>query len=484
MTSTRISPRNARLVTTLGAALTFAACATNPVTGRRELALVSEAQEIQMGQQGAQEVVASIGLVDDPELQAYVGRIGAALAAKSERPALPWSFRVVDDPTPNAFALPGGPIFVTRGLLALMDTEAELASVLGHEIGHVTARHSVSQMSRGQLAQIGLVLGQILVPQTQALGGLAETGVGLLFLKYGRDAERQADELGFNYALAERYDVREMADVFAALLRASPSEGQSKLPTWLATHPGEAERIEAVQQRIAGLQTPLTGTRIGATEFLNRLDNVVYGENPRNGYFRGNSFLHPDMQFQIDFPQGWQTQNLPQAVVAASPRQDAVLQLTLAGAGGAQASAQRFLSQQGIQQLRTTRETIQGLPAVVSFFQAQTQQGELRGLVGFIEHGGQTFQVLGYSPAAGFSANDPEFQRALGSFRRLTDPQALAAQPNRIDIVRVPQTMSLTEFNRRYPSVIPIEELAAINQVESASSTLPAGSMAKRVIRS
>ncbi|MBW3630919.1 MAG: M48 family metalloprotease [Gemmatimonadetes bacterium] len=462
---------------------TLTACATNPVTGRRQLALVSESQEIQMGQQAAQEVRTSIGLVENPALQAYVQRIGAALAARSERPTLPWSFQVVDDATPNAFALPGGPIFVTRGLLALMDSEAELASVLGHEIGHVTARHSVSQISRAQLAQIGLVLGQVLVPQTQALGGVAESGVGLLFLKYGRDAERQADDLGFKYALTDGYDVREMADVFEALQRASADkQEQGRLPGWLATHPGEPERIQAVAERVAALTTPVP-TRTGATEFLNSIDNLVYGENPRAGFFRGSTFYHPDLQFRIDFPQGWQTQNLPQAVVAGSPRQDGVMQLTLAN-GGAQAAAQQFLGQQGIQPLQTSRQNIQGLPAVVSYFQAQIQQGQIRGLAGFIEHAGRTYQVLSYAPAPSFGAYDQEFQRALGSFRRLTDPQILGMQPNRIDVVRLPQPMTLVEFNRRNPSVVPIEEIALLNQIENVGAQLPAGTLVKRVIGS
>lgn len=465
---------------TAGIAL-LSACATNPVTGRRELALVSEAQEIQMGQQAAREAAASIGLVDDPALQAYVQRVGAALAARSERPQLPWSFQVVDDATPNAFALPGGPIFVTRGLLALMDSEAELASVLGHEIGHVTARHSVQQISRAQVAQIGLVLGQILAPQTQALGGLAESGVGLLFLKYGRDAERQADDLGFRYAQGEGYDVREMADVFASLARVGEQEGQGRLPSWLATHPAPEERIERIQGQIA--QTPAAGpSRLGAMEFLNRVDNLVYGENPRAGFFRDGAFYHPDLRFQMAFPQGWKTQNLPQAVVAASPRQDAIMQLTLAEGQGAQAAAQRFLGQQGIQQIRTSRETIQGLPAIVSEFQAQTQQGVVRGLVGFVELEGRTYQILGYAPAGAFAANGMAFQQTLGSFRRLTDPQILGMQPRRLDVVRVPQAMTLTEFNRRNPSVIDIAELALINQVEGGASTLPAGTLAKRVI--
>lgn len=463
-------------------ALTMGACATNPVTGRSQLSLVSEAQEIQMGQQAAQEVASSIGVIDDAAMQTYVQRVGEALAARSERPHLPWTFRVVDDPTPNAFALPGGYIFITRGLLSIMDSEAELASVIGHEIGHVTARHSVTQISRGQLAQIGLVLGQIFVPQTQALGGLAESGIGLLFLKYGRDAERQADDLGFRYALSERYDVREMADVFAALQMVGEQEGQSRLPTWLASHPDPGERIQRVQSSLDTLSAPLEGVRIGAMEYFERIDNLVYGENPRAGFFRDGVFYHPEMRFRIDFPRGWQTRNMAQAVLAASPQQDGLIELTLAEVNGAQAAAERFLGQQGIQQLRTTRETVQGLPAIVSYFQAATQQGEVRGLVGFIEHQGRTFQILGYAPAASFSTNQLQFQQTLASFRQLTDQAALNAQPNRIDVMRVPSTMTLTEFNRRNPSVIEIDELAVINQLEGADATIPAGTMIKRVV--
>ena len=160
--------------------LMVAACATNPVTGKRELSLVSEQQEIQMGQEGAQQVAQEIGLINDQALQQYVQGIGAAIAAKSERPNLPWTFRVVDDPSPNAFALPGGFIFVTRGLLGLMNNEAELASVVGHEIGHVTARHSVHQMSEQQVSQLALGVGAILSPTVAQFGNVASQGLGTL----------------------------------------------------------------------------------------------------------------------------------------------------------------------------------------------------------------------------------------------------------------------------------------------------------------
>ena len=194
------------------------------MTGDRQLALISEAQEREIGRSAAEEVRASIGLVDDAELQTYVQRVGITLAKTSHRPELPWTFGVVDDPTPNAFALPGGYIFLTRGMMNLMNSEAELAAVLGHEIGHVTARHSVTAISRQQLAQLGLGLGGVLFPATQPFSQAIGAGLDLLFLKHGRDAERQADELGFNYALDHDYAVQEMVDVFTALQRSGDDQ--------------------------------------------------------------------------------------------------------------------------------------------------------------------------------------------------------------------------------------------------------------------
>lgn len=455
-------------------------CATNPVTGERELSLISEGQEIQMGQQAAQEVSASIGLVANDALQTYVSRIGQRLASASERPQLPWSFAVVDDPTPNAFALPGGPIFVTRGLMSLMESEAELASVLGHEIGHVTARHSVQQLSRAQLAQLGLGIGMILVPEAGALGNLAGAGLQLLFLRYGRNAEHQADDLGFRYALSQGYDVREMADVFRSLERASQAAGQSPLPSWLSTHPFPQERIERTNERVAALTQPLTNATIGRDQYLNAINGMVYGANPRNGFFRNSLFLHPELRFRMDFPQGWQTQNMAQAVIAASPQQDAILQLTLAQ-GTPDAAARQFASQQGVSATAPSRESIGGLTASVLRFDAQTQQGVLRGLAVFVAHGSNTYQLLGYSPAQRYSAYDAVFQRSFGSFANLTDPQVLNIQPNRIEIVRLPQAMTLAQFHQRYPSAIDIGELALINGLSGADANIPAGTLVKRV---
>jgi predicted Zn-dependent protease len=463
-------------------ALTLAACATNPVTGKSEISLVSQDQEIEMGKQGAQQVAQEIGLISDQATQQYVQQVGAALAAKSERPNLPWTFRAVDDPTPNAFALPGGFIFVTRGLLDLMQNEAELASVLGHEIGHVTARHSVHQLSQQQLAQLALGVGSILSPTVAQFGGVAAQGLGLLFLKYGRDDERQADDLGFKYALNQGYDVREMDDVFRSLQRLGEASKQSPLPTWLATHPGEAERIQSIDAKLAQL-TPgqLANAKVGAPEFMQRLNGIVYGVNPRNGFFQGSTFYHPDLRFQISLPSGWQGQNLTQAVVAVSPQKDAIIQLTLAQANSPDAAARAFLSQQGIQAGQASRETVNGVPAVASTFQAQTEQGVIQGLAAFFTYNGTTYQVIGYTPSQRYTAYADVFRQSIGSFKPVTDPRVLNVQPNKIVVVTLPQPMTLAEFAQRYPSAIPVAELAIVNQVESPTAQIAAGTLLKQI---
>ena len=464
------------------AAATLAGCARNPVTGQRELALVSEAQEIQLGQQSAQEVAQSLGLVEDEALQRYVQEVGARLAADSERPNLPWTFRVVEDPTPNAFALPGGYIFVTRGMMALMNSEAELASVLGHEIGHVTARHSVRQISRAQLGQLGLGLGAILAPElAQQYGELASTGLQLLFLKYGRDDERQADELGFAYALNERYDVREFADVFAALQRLGEGSGSSPVPSFLATHPDPGERVETARRRVAALTQPLTDATTRRAEYLQRIAGMAYGENPRNGFFRNGEFIHPELRFRLAFPTQWKAQNTPQAVVAVSPQQDAIVQLTLSQAADPVTAARGFLSQQGIQAGQTFQEPINGIPAAGSYFRAQTQQGVIEGLVAYFTYERRTYQLLSYAPSGRFAAYDPVARQIVGSFRPLTDPQLLNVQPPRLSLVRVTEPMSLTAFNERHPSTIPLGELALINELSGPEARVEAGTTMKRV---
>jgi predicted Zn-dependent protease len=453
-------------------------CATNPVTGKSELALISESQEIQMGQQAAQEATAAYGLVDNTALQQYVSGIGLKIAKTTERPTLPWTFSVIDDPAVNAFAIPGGHIFITRGILGAMNSEAELASVLGHEIGHVTARHSVHQMSQQQLATLGLGLGSILSSTVAQYGGLLSQGLQVLFLKYSRDDESQADALGFRYMTANNYDPREMAAMFHTLDRETPDEG--RLPAWLSTHPDPGNRYQIALQRVDSLHRDLSTMTVGRNTFLQHTDGLVYGTNPREGYFENGHFYHPDLRFQFQVPDGWLTQNTRQAVMAASSQQDAIFQLTM-GQGTPSSALQSFLGQQGIQAGRVSSSTINGLPAATGYFQAQTDQGVIAGIVSYVSYGGNTFQLLTYTGSSQLGAYDATFRQILGSFAQLTDAAKLNVQPKKIDLVTLPSRMTLGQFSARYPSTISLDELAIINGVESGASTLEKGALVKRV---
>lgn len=472
------------LVAGLGAGLMAGplGCARNPVTGKSELSLVSESQEIQMGQAGAKEVAQSIGFYNDAKVQSYVANIGKRMAAVSERPNLPWEFHVVDDASVNAFAIPGGFIYITRGLMSSINTEAELATVVGHEIAHVTNRHSVQQISKSQLAQLGLGIGSILSSDIAKFGQLAGAGLGLLFLKYGRDAENQADAGGFRYALGQNYDVREMPKVFETLGRISESGGGGRLPEWLATHPEPGNRIEHIEKMLDTVPLDQRKLIVAREEYLKHIQGMTFGEDPRQGYFEGNAFYHPQMRFQLKFPDQWKKQNLPQAVVAVSPNEDAIVQLALAGQNSPEQAASQFLSQQGVRAGNASRTSINGLPAASSYFQAQTEQGQIEGLVSFISYGGQTFGLMAYTPAGKLSSYDQVFQSTIRSFTELRDQSKINVQPARVELVKVPRQLTLEQFNAQYPSSVPIEQLAIINELEGPQALIPAGRTVKRVV--
>ena len=459
-----------------------AGCARNPVTGKSQLSLVSESQEIAMGKQGAQDVAQTIGLYDNATAQAYVAEVGKPIAAASERPNLPWEFHVVDDASVNAFALPGGFIYVTRGLMTTVNDEAEFATVVGHEIGHVTNRHSVQMISKSQLAQLGLGIGSILSSDIAKFGQLASAGLQVLFLKYSRNAENEADLAGFRYALNQGYDVREMPKVFQTLDRISQTGGGGKLPEWLATHPNPGNRIKHIETLLDTVHKDLSKAKVNRDGYLERIKGMTYGEDPQQGYFEGTHFYQPKMRFQMHFPDGWQVQNTAASVASMGPNQDAIIQLSLAGQTSPQQAAQQFLSQQGVQAGQTSNTSINGLPATSSYFQAQTQQGNIEGIVSFVSYGGQTFSLMGYTPSGKLSTYDQVFQSTIRSFGELRDGSKINVQAARIDLVKLNRDMTLVQFNSQYPSSVPIEQVAIINEVEGTSTVLPAGRLVKRVV--
>jgi predicted Zn-dependent protease len=458
-----------------------AACSVNPATGERQLTLISERQEIALGQQSDEEIVTSLGLYPDDGLQRYVGELGRRLAERSERPELDWTFRVVDDPVVNAFALPGGFIYITRGILAHLNNEAELAGVLGHEIGHVTARHSVEQLSRAQLAQIGLGVGMIASERFREVGDLAQTGLGVLFLKFGRDDERQADDLGLRYLDRAGYDPREMIGVFEVLQRVSRKQEGGRVPGWLSTHPAPENRIGRMTEEVRGLSYDTASVVVGRERYLEHLDGLVFGDDPREGFFDGNVFYHPALAFQLRFPEGWKTRNQKQSVSAASPEQDAVITLTLARGGSADAAAREFFDQEGVSIGSSLRLGLDA-PSVAGTFRASTDQGDLLGVAAFVEHGDAVFRLLGYAPEDRFRTHERTLETAVGSFREVRDRRILEVEPRRLDLVELPRTMTLSEVASRYPSTADLETLMLINGVSSPDEPLAGGRLVKRVV--
>lgn len=475
--------RAARFVWTVAFCSSLAAaCATNPVSGKKQLVLISEAQEIAMGREADKEVVASIGLYQDERLQQYIQALGAPIAARTERPGLPWTFRVVDDPAVNAFAIPGGFIYVTRGILTHLNSEAELAAILGHEIGHVTARHSVSQMSKQQLAQVGLVAGMVLSPQVARFGNLAQTGLGMLFLKFSRSDESQADQLGFRYMVAGGFDPRKMVDVFRMLEGVSQQAGEAgRLPQWLSSHPNPENREAWAARMVASTNRDLSGLAVNRPSFMRRLNGMVFGENQREGFFRDSAFHHPDLAFRMTFPSGWKASNEKQAVGAVSPNQDALVVVQLASAPSAQQAARQFLSQEGVQAGDAWRRQIGGFPAVSYTFQAQGDQAVLQGVGAWIEYGDRVFQVLGYTSQQRWPGYEQAITQSMASFARETDPAVLNVQPRRLNVVEVTHPATLDALVREYPSTVSPQVLGLINNLQG-NAMVAAGDSYKRVV--
>jgi len=458
----------------------FTACAVNPATGKRQLMLVSEGQEIQMGAQYDSQVVTSIGVYPDPALQTYVADLGRKLAATSERPNLAWTFRVVDDPSVNAFAIPGGHVYVTRGILAHITNEAELATVMGHEIGHVTARHTAQQMTQQQLAGLGLAIGTIASSRIAQYAGQASQALQVLFLKFSRDDESQADQLGIRYSSRANYDSREMIHVMQMLDKIETESG-GKLPEWLATHPAPANRIEHINAILAGTQTDFSHGTVNREGYERRIDGLIFGMNPREGFFKGTEFYQPDLKFRIAFPSGWQTANTKQTVGAQSPQQDAIIELKLASGSSADAAARAFLSQQGVEAGTLTGAKVNGLTAASAPFAAATEQGTLRGNAVFVEYDNNVYRLLAYGTEATWANHQEAAQRALSSFGPLTDPALLNVQPQRIRLFTLDRRTTITELARQRPSPVPVATLALINQVE-ASTPLEPGRIIKWVV--
>lgn len=435
-----------------------------------------------MGQDADKQIVQEFGLYKDAELQGYVQRVGQGVLAKSDlRDAdapeqyrnSPFTFRVLDSPVVNAFAIPGGYVYVTRGLLTHLENEAQLSVVLGHEIAHVAARHSARQALKGQLGQIGLMAGGIIGGQVlgdpnaaQQLMSIGAQAFQLLTLKYSRDDEREADRLGVKYAAVQGYDVAEGAHFFDSLKRISEKEGL-RIPNWMSTHPDPGQREQTIVKLAEQYQRPGAMKVVGEDELLSHLQGVVVGENPREGFVQNGVFYHPDMKFKFEIPRGWKVKNDKSAVLLGEPNQRAMMVLELTPAKSVQEAAQAMARTQGIQVVDAKPARVNGRAAYQLLAQANTQQGTAGLLTYFIEHGGRVFSFMGVTSANAIRNYANEFQETFRGFSDLTDQRMLAVQPSRLQVVVADRTAPFTSFlpTSDAPGMTP-EDLAILNQIK------------------
>ena len=440
-------------------------CARDYVTGKRTFNLISESQEIAIGKDADPQIVAEYGLYDDPKLAAYVERIGQEIVRVSHRPNLKYTFRVVDSPIVNAFALPGGYVYITRGILAHFNSEAEMAGVVGHEVGHVTARHGAEQQSKGQLAQLGLGLGSVLSEDFNRLSGLAGQAVGLLFLKFSRGQESESDLLGVEYSTALGYDAHEMAGFFRTIARLGGGEGQ-RLPAFLSTHPDPGGREVRVNQLAGEWQqkVPYQPKTLNRHDYLQLIEGIVYGEDPRQGFVENNMFYHPGLRFQFPVPQKWSVTNSPSNVSLISPQQDAGIQFTLAKAASPEQAASDFVTNMKASVVRKEATRVHGMAAYLLETGVQTENGTLQVLSYFIQKDQNLYVFHGFTTSASYGKHVGAFTTVMTGFDQLRNQAALDKKPNRVRIETVQQNGTLGAALKAFGTKDEaLKELAVVN---------------------
>ena len=381
------------------AALLLSGCGTtmvNPVTGQTEYSVMDEAAEIREGAKGHEEVLKEYGAYPDARLQAYVNDVGQKLARQSHRANLKWTFTVLDSPEINAFALPGGYVYITRGIMAYLDSEAELAGVMGHEIGHVTARHGAQRATRQQAAGIGVlaatVLGAVLEVggvsgATNVASQVSQTAAAGYIASYSRDQESQADELGAEYLARNRYDPRNMIDVIQALKNQeqfaadrAKAEGRPAPSgaNWLSSHPANDKRLADIKVLAAKYQGQDGQADDGRARYLQAIAGMNFGDSPEQGLVRGRNFYHEGLGIALTAPPGWKVQNGADAVALVNGEGDAglIVQVVPPKAGNTHAEVIRNVLKpvDG----RTEQRSLHGLSATHFNGTARDKQGQAR----------------------------------------------------------------------------------------------------------
>lgn len=468
-------------------------CAVNPVTGKKELSFMSEGQELSIGKESDPAVIAQFGLYDNDTLQKFIQREGEAMVKVSHKPDMQFKFRLLDSDVINAFAVPGGYVYFTRGIMAYMNNEAQFAGVLGHEIGHITARHAAQQYTKQMITQVALVGGMIFSEKLRNMGEQAMQGMQLLFLKFSRDDEMQSDKLGVQYSSLVGYDATEMAKFFTTLGRVSGNEGQ-RLPEFMSTHPDPGNRFVDVTNYAKQWQAEhkATNLKVNRNQYLEMIDGIVYGEDPRQGYLdkATSTFYHPEMKFQFPIPNAWQYQNSPTQVQVASADGKAAIIMTLSSKKTLKEATDEVITAYGLKLLaQPNNKTINGLNAVQfvgQYAENQEQQQQQQSqvltiLTTLIEYNGNIYIFLGMSDAADYNTYKHHFTATANGFKPLTDISRINVKPERIKVVKVEKTATLSNVLAQHK--IPqtrYEELAIVNGMETKTE-IPAGTLIKIV---
>jgi predicted Zn-dependent protease len=483
-TDPRLAARRATALASLGAlALSASACVTNPVTGRSELSLMSPAEEAAIGRREAANVEKQIGLVRTPALVDYVRRIGARVAAQSPRKDVTYQFFVADMAEPNAFAIPGGYVYVSRGLLALTNSEAELAGVIGHEIGHVAARHSAQRQTRamgvGALTMLGAIAGAVLAgPEAgQMIGQLGQVAGAGLIASYGRDQERQADEVGQKMAAASGYDARGISDFLRTLGRETSLRlGKSRMPTFFDSHPGTEERVRDTAERARALPPSGGGPFFPAREeFFAQVDGIMLGPDPAKGVFQDQRFLHPGLDLFLELPAGWQTVNQDAFVGAQAPNGAGRIVMESVGRRGDPAvPAGEFIRQNDLRPAEEGRVRINELRGYRVLAEAQSQSGPVVVDSLWVDHPSGMLSLTAVAAGQEYRNLRGALSRSLGSVRRLTPGERESVEERLLTIARARAGESLGQLSSRSGNVWSIEETAMANGLV-ASDVLQAG---------
>jgi predicted Zn-dependent protease len=422
-------------------------CATNPVTGTPDLVFMTEAKEIELGNSYDSKVKKQYSVYPAPELQAYVQGIGEKLAAQSHRPQLKYRFTVLDSPEVNAFALPGGHIYITRGILAYINSESELAAVLGHEIGHVTARHGVRQHSAATATGVvGVILGA--TTGIQGTQDLFNVFGNAILSGYGRDHELESDRLGAQYLARAGYDPQAMIEVVGILknqeeFEKKRAESENRQPRIyhgvFASHPSADKRLQEVVAEADKFKT-LAAPISAREDYLRRMDKLAFGDGAKEGIRRGRMFYHRDLNLALGFPEGWHIENTPNAVISWAPERVALLQVEKRGfPPDSNSPLESFLKSQVRMGNSFTGKPIPDmkLPSVTDTANIAGPYGKRHTRVSAIHYGPNAYIFFGTTrdPAA-FTRYDADFLATAASLRALKPAEKTLAEGQRLRLVQ------------------------------------------------